>query len=198
MSKVKEAISAVRKLVAGETVQEQLQRRKAESLKQWRKLVEEAANGKDVDSDELILVAAHLGVGLTQVSRVFSSDVAAWKEQQDYANHSAAAEAHAAEAKRDADVADAQLEAAREALAKLEQQSKAAGWASVAWAHAEAQALSHRRGNSRLWDDARGLDKAQAEASMAVPDEETDEDKALVSTASTESDAAFWDMSSGD
>ena len=198
MPRIKDALTAARKMISGETPAEAFDRRRRESLQQWRRLVAKSAAGESVDIDEIALAATYLGVAPAKVSDTFTADVACWNEQQQLAEHAAKLEAHANEARATSMAADEQLVAAREHLARLEQESKAGVWASVGAAHGEAAALTHRRSNSRLFDDARELNRVEADAQMMVPDDEPAVERTPVAAVAGDDDGAFWDTSSGD
>lgn len=194
MSKMKAALSAVKRAVVGETVAQQLARRRLESLASWRQLVADAAAGKAVDADAVAMAASHLGIAPTVLSRTFDGDVLAWHEQADLARSSAAAAANAAESERKARAAAELLEEARATLARLEQEAAGAGWAAMGSGIAESHALQHRREHPRLWDDARLLDAKAAEEKIGVPDPDSPiEEREPVAAGSARLDDAYWE-----
>ena len=194
MSKVKQALATARRLVVGETVAEQIARRRLESLESWRRLVAAAAAGKQVDADEVAMAASHLGIAPTVLSRTFDGDVLAWHEQADLAKTAAAQAANAEESERKSKAAAELLEEARATLARLEQEAAAAPWAAMGSGIAESYALRHRREHPRLWDDARLLDARAAEEAIAVSDpDEQIESREPVAAGSARLDDAFWE-----
>ena len=146
MSKLKATLSAVKRSIIGETVGQQLARRRLESLASWRQLVADAAAGKAVDADAVAMCASHLGIAPTVLSRTFDGDVLAWHEQADLARSSAAAAANAAESERKALAAAELLVEARATLARLEQEASAAPWAAMGSGIPESAASRASRG----------------------------------------------------
>ena len=190
MVRMKNALAAVRRVVVGETVAQQLSRRRLESLQTWRTLVGTSAAGGNVDADAVAMCAAHLGISPTMLARTFDADVAAWHEQIDLARSSAAQAANAEESEIKSRAAAERLEEARALLARLEQEAAAAPWAAMGAGIAESHALRHRRAHPRLWDDARLLDAKAAEDAIAVPDPNIVED--LQPVAAGVDDGADW------
>ena len=195
MSKLKATLSAVKRSIIGETVGQQLARRRQESLASWRQLVADAAAGKSVDADAVAMCASHLGIAPTVLSRTFDGDVLAWHEQADLARSSAAAASNAAEAERKARAAAELIEEARATLTRLQQEASAAPWAAMGSGIAESHALQHRREHPRLWDDARLLDARAAEEKIGVPDPDSPiEEREPVAAGSARADGeAYWE-----
>ena len=175
-------------LNSNDTLHKQASDLRQQSLEIWRKAVAQAAAGKPIALLELQSVGLNLGITPGRLPSALEGDIAAWKAEAELAADAARAEEGNRKQTILAERAQKELLEIESRLLDVKRMAVSAHGSGMIAGQARANCDRHRNAHPRLWPDAFTNDKAKAEASLELPQEDTPPGV----VAAKQSDEAEW------
>ena len=186
---IKAANGLIRKLMAGQDVQQALATRANSHLETWRELVHAHANGKPVDLS--LLESTGNALRLRHTAKAFSADVDAVKQEAELQATADKTYAHADSLQGREDEAQRLLTYYNDNIGRIRQEAEAASWARVAAARSASEAMHLRRAHPRLWSDAHADEGEDVARGRMAVDEVQPEEEPTIPTQRAPSGSAI-------